>query len=115
MLDAQNSNLVLRALYVLAAHLGEVRGTIAQRCRHANDHLVKLSRVCHSSQNRLLLLDPGARALNPAVQLLRTAPQTLLTSAHLHPNPHAQDVRLTGGTDHQAHQESHLAGWGPGG
>ena len=37
------------------------------------------------------------------------------TSAHLHPNPHAQDVRLTGGTDHQAHQESHLAGWGPGG
>ena len=52
---------------------------------------------------------------NPAVQLLRTAPQTLLTSAHLHPNPHAQDVRLTGGTDHQAHQESHLAGWGPGG
>jgi hypothetical protein len=29
---------------------------------------VQLSRVCHSSQNRLLLLDPGARALLENVQ-----------------------------------------------
>lgn len=60
--DFKIQGMTLRRLVIVA-------GTPLPPLRHSRSSAyVQLSRVCHSSQNRLLLLDPGARALLEHVQ-----------------------------------------------